>query len=649
MLNRVISRHVLIGTLLMLLLAACGNQTATPTTVPAPTTAAVAPSAAPAASAAPTAEAVAATQEPTAMPDPTAAPETAGPSEDDLNTLLALKNQADEANAAMKATCSTLSFPIPDPSASAKRPLDFAPFSTALLNFSPEQAATVDTAIDGKTVPELQALMAGGQLSSEQLVLSYLTRIQQYDEGRLNAVMELNPAALTIAQELDAERAAGTLRGPLHGIPVLLKDNIATGDGMHTTAGNYALKDWQPDRDAFLVTQLREAGAIILGKSNLSEWAYYTDPCAPSGFSALGGQTRNPHGPYDPLGSSSGSAVAVAAELTTVSVGSETFGSLVQPARANGVVGMRPSKGLISGDYIIPLEPTLDTAGPIGRSVTDVAVLLTALAARDPNDPESATAAVADTDFTQYLSLDVARKLRVGVIVPDRTLPLPAEELARATPEELVALLGLFQPQLFSPNQQILDLLKSQGIEVVLIKESELPPIIPGTQFAYIAYGFREGISRFFSGLGQPAPIRSLDDVVAIVNEDLAARAPYGQRYVEGAVATTITAEQYALAVRTARQIAEGWLTAAQATYNVDVMMYGALYANLSSAGAPGLNIPIGRLEGSNEPTGVYLTGPRFSDANLIAVGYALEQALGVRLVPDLDATVKQIDAVTGR
>jgi amidase len=229
---------------------------------------------------------------------------------------------------AIRAACPRYSFPLPDPAVSAKRPLDFGPFATALLNFGPEQAATLDTAVAGKSIPELQALMAAGQLSSEQLVLHYLARIQRYDEGRLNAVMELNAAALTIAQERDAERAAGTVRGPLHGIPVLLKDNIATGDGMHTTAGNYALKGWQPSRDAFLVTQLREAGAVILGKNNLSEWAFYTDPCAPSGFSALGGQTRNPHGPYDTLGSSSGSAVAVAANLTTVSVG---YGGRLSP------------------------------------------------------------------------------------------------------------------------------------------------------------------------------------------------------------------------------------------------------------------------------------------------------------------------------
>lgn len=197
----------------------------------------------------------------------------------------------------MLATCPQRTFPLPDPEMSVKRPLDFAPFSTALLNFSPEQAATIAAAINGKTIPELQALMADGQLSSEQLVLAYLARIQRYDEGRLNTVMELNPEALAIAQTLDAERIAGNLRGPLHGIPVLLKDNIATAGPMHTTAGNYALKDWQADRDAFLVMQLREAGAIILGKNNLSEWANYTDPCMPNGFSALGGQTRNPPRP----------------------------------------------------------------------------------------------------------------------------------------------------------------------------------------------------------------------------------------------------------------------------------------------------------------------------------------------------------------
>ncbi|NTU85822.1 MAG: hypothetical protein HGA45_41910, partial [Chloroflexales bacterium] len=526
---------------------------------------------------------------------------------------------------------------------------------TALLNFSPEQAAQIDAAIDGKTVPEIQTLMAGGQLSAEQLTLYYLARIQRYDEGRLNAVMELNPEALMIAQDLDAERAAGTVRGPLHGIPVLLKDNIATAVPMHTTAGNYALKDWQADRDAFLVAQLREAGAIILGKNNLSEWANYTDPCMPSGFSALGGQTRNPQGAYDTLGSSSGSAASVAAELTTVSVGSETAGSLLQPARINGVVGMRPSKGLVSGDSIIPLEPTLDTAGPMGRSVTDVAVLLTALAAAsDSSDPNAASAeALAGTDFTKYLSLDEARNVRVGVVQFDSTisstLQQVGQDFAALPPEAQQEALDLGGPLVQAATQQVIAALEAQGIEVVIIKESELPPTLPGIHTALIRYGFHDGISRFFSGVPQPAPISSLTDAVTIVNEDAAARAPYGQRHVEDAATTAITAEQYAAAVRGAREIAEQSLAAAMSAYNVDVMMYGTFYTAFGPAGVPAISIPVGRVAQSGEPTAVYITGPHLADAKLIAVGYALEQALGVRLTPDLEATVRQIDAVTGR
>ncbi len=627
-----------------LLLAGCGPSATAPTAGPA----AEAPTAAPAAEAPTAAPAAAPTEDPSAMPAATA-PAGAGASEADGATLVELYQTAKAFIGPAMAACPAKTYPRPDPATSVKRPLDYAPYSTALLNFSPELAATIGAAIDGKRIPELQALMADGQLTSEQLVLYYIERIQRYDEGRLNSVMELSPQALTIAQELDAERAAGTVRGPLHGIPVMLKDNIATGDGMHTTAGNYALKDWQADRDAFLVQQLREAGAIILGKNNLSEWANYTDPCMPSGFTSLGGQTRNPHGAYDTLGSSSGSAASVAAGLTTVSVGSETAGSLVQPARANGVVGMRPSRGLVSGDYIIPLEPSLDTAGPMGRSVTDVAVLLSALAAVDPNAPASAdVAALADTDFTQYLSLDEARKLRVGVIIPDRGLGLPAEELAAAPPEELTKLLGALPPEFLLPNAQILELLKSQGIEVVFILESKLPVIVADVHVAYMDYGFREGVSSLFSSVGAPAPISSLAEAATVVNEDKAARAPYGQRHVETAVATTITAEQYAAALRAAEQAGDEWVAALKAN-NVDVFMYGAFYTGIGPTGVAAINVPTGRKADTGEPTGVVIAGPRFSDAKLIALAYAIEQGLNLQLAPDLDKTVTEIDAVTGR
>ncbi|MCA9871660.1 MAG: amidase, partial [Anaerolineae bacterium] len=243
-------------------------------------------------------------------------------------------------------------FPLPEPDYNAKRPLDLSAFGDALAGLTPERAAEIDSLLAAKTVPEIQELMADGQLTSVELVTYYVDRIQRYDVDKLNSVIALNPEALGIAAQLDEERANGAARGPLHGIPVLLKDNIATGDQMPTTAGVYALKDWHADRDAFLVGKLRDAGAIIMGKANLSEWANYMDPCMPSGFSAVGGQTRNAYGPYDPLGSSSGSAVSVAANLTTVSVGSETSGSLIQPARVDGVVGMRPSQGLISRDHV---------------------------------------------------------------------------------------------------------------------------------------------------------------------------------------------------------------------------------------------------------------------------------------------------------
>ena len=227
-----------------------------------------------------------------------------------------------------------LPFPRPEPDYSAKLTRDFAPFIAQLEAYGPEEFAAREALVSGKTVPELQALMEGGELTSVDLVVYYLERIQRYDVDKLNSVLELNPEALEIAQALDDERASGNVRGAMHGIPVLLKDNIATGDQLHTAAGAVAMLDWDPDRDAFLVSQLRDAGAVILGKANLSEWANYMDSCMPNGFSANGGQTRNPYGPFETYGSSSGSAVSVAAELTAVSVGSETQGSIILPDRS---------------------------------------------------------------------------------------------------------------------------------------------------------------------------------------------------------------------------------------------------------------------------------------------------------------------------
>ncbi len=555
-------------------------------------------------------------------------------------------------------------FPLPDLDTDTKRPLDFAPFNEELAGFGAEQAATMDAALVGKTLPEIQQMLNKGDFTSEQLVLYYLDRIQRYDVDKLNSVMELNPDALAIAKALDAERAGGATRGNLHGIPVLFKDNIAVAAPLHTTAGTYAFKDWQTERDAFLVQQLRAAGAIVLGKANLSEWANYTDPCMPNGFSAIGGQVRHPWGLYDPLGSSTGSAVSVAANLTAVSVGSETSGSITAPARSSGVVALRPSQGVISGDYIVPLELNLDTAGPMGHSVTDVAIMLTAMAGTDANDPKTADAvALADTDFTQYLSVEEAQKLKVGVVQFDlsgiQTLVLSGgeitqEEIAALTPEEWQQLSDLFAAPAFgAATQATIDALESQGIEVVVIKQSELPPYIQSGEAGLLNFGFQNSVDSFLASLGNAAPLSSLAEAVDIANEDPANRAPYGQRYVEWSVNTETTAEEYEAAVRGGQSYYTAWMQWFKDTHNVDVILMGVLYQNAGLADIPALTIPTGRAVGQDgqagQPTGVLISGPYLSDGQVLAVGFALEQALNINQQPDLDATLRQIQVVTGQ
>ncbi len=547
-------------------------------------------------------------------------------------------------------------FPLAEPDYNAKRPRDLSPFSEAMAGFTPEQAGAIESALAGKTIPDIQAMLDNGDFTSEQLVLYYLDRIQRYDIDKLNSVMELNPEALTIARALDEERAAGNSKGPLHGIPVLLKDNIATGDQMRTTAGTYALKDWQADRDAFLVKQLRDAGAIIMGKANLSEWANYMDPCMPSGFSAVGGQTRHPYGPFDPLGSSTGSAVSVAANLTTVSVGSETSGSLIQPARVSGVAALRPSQGLVSRDYVIPLGPDLDTPGPMGRSLTDVAIMLTVMAGVDENDAKTEDAAsLAGTDFTQFLSQEEAQKLRVGVIIPTREAKARLEgqvqlieqatggKLSEDDRKEFLAKFVL--PGLGGDPQVAIDALKAAGIEVVEIDDSTLPKDTDTAQ-PLLPYSFQDGVSRFFAGVGGAAPISSLADVVAINKEDMANRAPYDQRFLEWSVETEMTAEEYEQLRAEAQAIADKWIKDILEKNNVDVLVAGTYYANnAGAAGVPALTIPAG-LDPNGQPQGIILSGDYLSEPQLFAVGYALEQVLNGRVEPNLDATMQQIEAI---
>jgi len=273
--------------------------------------------------------------------------------------------------------------------------------------------------MDEMSIAELQAQLTSGALTARQLTERYLARIEAVDRGgpALNSVIEVNPDALTIAAALDAERQAGTVRGPLHGIPILIKDNLDTGDRMQTTAGSLALEGSHAAQDAFVAARLRQAGAVILGKTNLSEWANFRSSHSSSGWSSRGGQTRNPYAlDRSPSGSSSGSGCAVAANLCAAAVGTETDGSIISPSNNCGLVGIKPTLGLISRAGIIPIAHSQDTAGPMARNVADAAALLGALTGVDPNDPATAdSAGHVFSDYTQFLDPYGLHGARLGI------------------------------------------------------------------------------------------------------------------------------------------------------------------------------------------------------------------------------------------
>ncbi|MCB8982623.1 MAG: amidase [Ardenticatenaceae bacterium] len=535
------------------------------------------------------------------------------------------------------------SFPRPEPDYTGKLARDFTPFTAVLAAYTPDQAAARETLVSGRTIPELQGLMDSGELSSVDLVVYYLERIQRYDVDKLNSVLELNPDVLEIARALDEERAAGNVRGPLHGIPVLLKDNIATGDQMHTAAGAAAMLDWDPARDAFLVSQLRDAGAVILGKANLSEWANYMDPCMPNGFSTNGGQTRNPYGAFETYGSSSGSAVAVAADLATVSVGTETQGSLISPAEINSVVALKPTMGMVSRDYVIPLLPQQDVPGPMGRTVTDVAVLLSAMTGVDSNDFTTSSNTLAGTDFTQFLTTESVSDLRVGLPVwNDEAFAAYFADLGVTDTEQQNNLRQMFEEYNATIRAQG-EVLSAAGVTVVEFPITNIPR--GATDLSKrLEYGYKAAINEFLAGLGPDASVGSLEEIIAFNKEDLANRAPYGQGYLEGAQGTAVTAEEFASLSQQDNGLARNALDLIFQNYDVDVILsdVGQLYA---PAGYPALTVPAG-YAADGTPEGVVFVGGFLSEPQLLAVGYAFEQAAQARVAPDLAAMMTLIENI---
>ena len=530
-------------------------------------------------------------------------------------------------------------YPRPEPDYNAKVVRDLSPFEDALAALTDERRAELDLLLTGASIADMQSMFSTGDLTSEELVLYYIDRIQRYDVDGLNSVIALNPQALESARVHDEQRASGSAAGGMHGIPVLLKDNIAVA-GLPATAGAVVMQGWTPDRDAGLVTKLRQAGAIILGKANLSEWANFMDSCMPNGFSAVGGQTENPYGPFETYGSSSGSAVAAAANLATVTVGSETQGSLLLPAGVNSVVAIKTSKGLVSGDYIIPLLPFQDVAGPMGRTVTDTAVLLTAMAGVDENDPETQNAAELDgVDFAEFASLEAAQGQRIGVVIITeddidgflQSLGVPAENRE--------ALL----PAIDDANRvgrAIGQALSEAGMEVIEIPWSAVPAT-PNANEA-LPPGFKRAINEFLAGLGDAAPVGSLEEIIAFNEEDTANRMPYGQDHLEEAQASDLTDEEWQALREDHIQSAQQGLRALFDTYGVDAMVENLTQA-YAAAGYPAITIPTG-YGADGEPTYTHIIGDYLSEPSLITAGYALEQALNVRVDPNLDATMQLIE-----
>ncbi|WP_313054531.1 amidase [Stenotrophomonas cyclobalanopsidis] len=488
-------------------------------------------------------------------------------------------------------------------------------------------------------VTDLQARMVSGELDSATLTAAYLKRIAALDRTgpRLRAVLELNPDALKEAAERDRERRAGRLRGPLHGIPVLLKDNINAAP-MATTAGSLALQGFTPG-DAYLVRRLREAGAVVLGKTNLSEWANFRGNDSVSGWSARGGQTRNPYRlSHSPCGSSSGSAVAVSANLASVAIGTETDGSIVCPAAINGVVGLKPTVGLVSREGIIPISFSQDTAGPMTRSVADAAAVLTAIAGRDDADPATATMpGRAVYDYTARLDPQGLRGKRLGLL---------------QTP--LLKYRGM--PPLM--NQAVAELRRAGAVVV---------PVAMPNQGAWdeaertvLLYEFKAGLQRYFATY--KAPLRSLAALIAFnqahAKQELGL---FGQQLLQEADATAGLADPvYIRARNDARRLAgpEG-IDAVLAANQLDGLIApttgiawpirssgddfpGESYSAAAVAGYPSLSVPMGQIDGL--PAGLLFMGTAWSEPKLIEMAYAYEQRTRARQPPRF-ATDALIDA----
>lgn len=482
------------------------------------------------------------------------------------------------------------------------------------------------------TITELQNKMAKGSYTSEQITKLYLDRIEAIDKNgpKLNAIIELNPDALSIAKAMDEERKNGKIRGSLHGIPILIKDNIDTADKMMTTAGSLALVGNKPTKDAFIVKQLRDAGAVLLGKTNLSEWANFRSTNSCSGWSSRGGQTKNPYIlDHSPCGSSSGSGSAVAANLCAIAVGTETDGSITCPASVSGTVGIKPTVGLVSRSGIIPISSTQDTAGPLTRTVTDAAILLEILAGVDNADLVSKESIGKTTNYTKFLNTNGLQGKRIGV------------EKKKYTNKFLNELL-----------EKALEVLKKQGATIVEIEYLDSTNALGNDELELMKYEFKHGVNAYLSNSN--TKVKTLADVIAFnkQNEDNA-MPTFKQEILEMCEAKKdLDDVDYKSALNKShigtKKILDNILQKNKLdaitgltmgpSCSIDVI-YGDrwgdvfLTAPAAMSGYPHISVPCGKVY--NLPVGLSFFSGAYREGEIIELGYSYEQASKNRVKPE--------------
>lgn len=508
-----------------------------------------------------------------------------------------------------------------------------APMALTLLKnarAAPSDADEPNVELTETPVGELQAKMKAGELSAEQIAEKYVERIRAIDP-KLNSVIELNPDAERIAVELDRERKNGKLRGALHGIPILIKDNIDTADRMKTTAGSLALLDAPtPQKDAFLVQQLRKAGAVIIGKTNLSEWANFRSTKSSSGWSGRGGQTHNPYIlDRNACGSSSGTGAAIAANLAAIGIGTETDGSILCPAATCGIVGLKPTLGLVSRSGVIPIAHSQDTAGPMTRTVTDAAILLGALVGYDKTDAITSQANKGAKDYTKFLDVDGLRGSRIGV-----------------------------GRQIFGKNSKIdgvvephLQTLKDAGATLI---DVEFPTFgkFGDAEFEVLLYEFKADLNKYLAG--RNSPYKTLADLIKFNDENRAKEMPYfGQEiFLMAEKKGNLTDRAYRLALQKSKLLSQGqgidqvmnknkldaflapsggvaWMTD---LVNGDCGVFEGLTSFAAVAGYPSITVPAGFVQ--ELPCGISFFGRAFSEPTLIKIAYAFEQITKARRTP---------------